>query len=111
MLSHDCCYRIPIEIDRNSDHIQFESLCTFGLISRFSLWPTGRYQGPESTHQAMATAVYPNNSQGLLLLLKDALLAARNNDRARVQSMIRDMEIPNYESWFTTTFGEGGVLG
>jgi hypothetical protein len=53
----------------------------------------------------MATAVYPNNSQGLVTLLNDALLAARNNDRTRVQSMIRDMELPNYENRFTTTFG------
>ena len=60
----------------------------------------------KSTRQVMATPVHPNNSQGLVTLLNDALLAARNNDRPRVQSMIRDMEIPNYENWFTTTFGQ-----
>jgi hypothetical protein len=63
------------------------------------------HQATESTRQVMATAVYPNNSQGLVTLLNDALLAARNNDRTRVQSMIRDMELPNYENRFTTTFG------
>jgi len=63
-------------------------------------------QPTESTDQVTATVAYPNNSQGLVTLLNDALMAARNNDRDRVQSMIRDMVIPNYENWFTTTFGQ-----
>lgn len=63
--------------------------------------------------QVIAKSDYPNNSQGLLALLNGILLTARDNDRAKIQSIIRDMEIPKYESWFTATFGQekGGSWG
>lgn len=59
-----------------------------------------------STPEAVSPTAYPNDSRGLLRLMNDGLLAARNNDHAKVQSMIRDMEIPNYENWFISTFGQ-----
>jgi TonB family protein len=34
------------------------------------------------------------------------LLAAKKEDSSRLQSLIRDTEIPNYQSWFTTNFGQ-----
>lgn len=73
----------------------------------FLLRPVAARQVTESKNpQVIAKTDYPNNSQGLLALLNSILLTARDNDRAKIQSIIRDMEIPKYESWFTTTFGQ-----
>jgi len=51
-------------------------------------------------------APYPNNSEGLRQLLNNMLLAAKSVDQSGLLSMIRDTEIPNYHSWFTTNFGQ-----
>jgi TonB family protein len=51
-------------------------------------------------------APYPNSSEGLRQLLDNMLLAAKKDDSARLQSMIRETEIPDYQSWFTTNFGQ-----
>jgi TonB family protein len=50
--------------------------------------------------------VYLNNPDGLRQLLDQMLIAAKHQDHARLQSLIRDAEIPNYEEWFTKTFGQ-----
>jgi hypothetical protein len=50
--------------------------------------------------------VYLNNPDGLRQLLDQMLIAAKHQDYARLQSLIRDAEIPNYEEWFTKTFGQ-----
>jgi hypothetical protein len=55
---------------------------------------------------AAAAIAYPNNSEGLRKLLNNMLLAARRADESELQSMIRETEIPNYQSWFTTNFGQ-----
>jgi hypothetical protein len=55
---------------------------------------------------AAATIAYPNNSEGLRQLLNNMLLAARREDESELRSMIRETEIPNYQSWFTTNFGQ-----
>lgn len=34
------------------------------------------------------------------------LLAAKKEDSSRLQSLIHDTEIPNYQSWFTSNFGQ-----
>ena len=39
-------------------------------------------------------------------MLNDMLVAAKREDRSKLQSMIRETEIPNYQSWFTTNFGQ-----
>jgi len=51
-------------------------------------------------------AAYPNNSEGLRRLLNNMLDAAKSEDRSKLQAMIRETEIPNYQSWFTTNFGQ-----
>ncbi|MGB8493503.1 MAG: energy transducer TonB [Candidatus Acidiferrum sp.] len=64
-------------------------------------------QATESkSSQATSTSLYPNNTEGLRHLLYEMLLAAKNDDRAKLQSLILDTEIPDYESWFTTNFGQ-----
>ena len=53
--------------------------------------------------QATSTASYPNDPNGLRQLLEEMLVAARQNDNTKLQSLIRETEIPSYENSFTTT--------
>ena len=55
---------------------------------------------------AEATITYSNNADGLRQLLNNMLLAAKRGDPSELQSMIREMEIPNYQTWFTSHFGQ-----
>lgn len=56
--------------------------------------------------QAEALPVYSNTSDGLRQLLQDMRTAAKNGDAAKLTALIRETEIPNYETWFTATFGQ-----
>jgi TonB family protein len=61
---------------------------------------------PQLSSPGNATTAYPNDNGGLHLLLNDMLVAAKRGDGSKLQSMIRETEIPNYQSWFTTNFGQ-----
>jgi TonB family protein len=52
------------------------------------------------------TTPYSNDSEGLQRLLNDMLIAAKREDPSKLQSMIQETEMPNYESWFTKNFGQ-----
>lgn len=88
-------------------HLPLRSLASVALSSLF-LSPIiySRQVTESGSTQASSTISYPNNAQGLRQLLDDMLLAAKQGDRAGLQSLIRESEIPNYENWFTTTFGQ-----
>ncbi len=51
-------------------------------------------------------APYPNNSEGLRQLLNSMLVVAKSEDQPKLLSMIQETEIPNYEKWFTSNFGQ-----
>lgn len=55
---------------------------------------------------AESAGMYEDSAMGLRLQLQEALAAARGHDRARLESLIRQMEIPNSEAWFTKTYGQ-----
>jgi TonB family protein len=55
---------------------------------------------------APPTRTYENSTEGLQLLLQDVLAAARVGDRPKLASLVNQMEIPNYQEWFTKTFGK-----
>jgi TonB family protein len=59
----------------------------------------------QQSSPAVATIAYPNNSEGLRQLLNDVLAVAKKDEVEQLQSKIRDMEIPDYESWYTKNFG------
>jgi TonB family protein len=61
---------------------------------------------PQLSTQGNAATSYPNDSEGLRRLLNNMLVAAKSDDQSKLQSMIRETEIPNYQSWFTTNFGQ-----
>jgi TonB family protein len=66
---------------------------------------SSREPGPK-TGQPHPEESYPNTPDGLHQLLDDLLLAARNDDQTKLRSQIAEMEIPNYENWFASTFGQ-----
>lgn len=70
----------------------------------FSVLP---YQAhAQQSSPAVSTIAYPNNADGLRQLLNNILLAAKREDSSELQSMIREMEIPNYQTWFSSQFGQ-----
>lgn len=88
-------------------HLSLHCLASLALSSLFLSPIIHSQQVTESkAPQASSRTSYPNNADGLRQLLDDMLLAAKKDDRARLQYLIRETEIPNYENWFTTTFGQ-----
>jgi len=73
---------------------------------RFTATPIFATQA-ETPPQTNASSVesYPNTSEGLRKFLNDLLLNARNDNQAKLWSQVAESEIPNYEDWFTRTFG------
>jgi TonB family protein len=71
-------------------------------------------QGPVVPRSAPAESarVDQDSSDGLRLRLVDILNAAKDRDIPKLRLLIKQMEIPNYQEWFTKTFGEeiGGRL-
>lgn len=71
-----------------------------------------RSQGPiaPSLSRAGSLRSYENSSSGLRWQLQDLMNTARVHDRPKLESLIRQTEIPNHKEWFTKTFGsEKGV--
>ena len=48
---------------------------------------------------------YKDSASGLRNFLQDMLLAAKRDDQPALSRLIKYTEIPNYETWFVTTFG------
>ena len=62
---------------------------------------------PQPAHpQEKSPSAYPDNDEGLRQFIQDLLVAIKSGDRGRLATLIKDTELPNYETWFTTTFGE-----
>jgi TonB family protein len=49
---------------------------------------------------------YTDNTDGLRQLLQSMLTAAKERDYSRLSALIKETEIPNYQVWFTATFGQ-----
>jgi TonB family protein len=67
--------------------------------------------GPNTARSAAGES-YPNTADGLHSLLTDLLAVAKGDDEGKFWSKIAEMEIPDYENWFTRTYGreKGQVL-
>lgn len=73
------------------------------LPSRFA-YPQQMPQ--RSLPQARAAQTYEDTADGLRLQLQDMLAAAKAGDQARLSAFVKDMEIPDYASWFVKAFGQ-----
>ncbi len=58
-----------------------------------------RLLGPENF-------VYPDDADGLRQFLLTVLGAAKSGDIALLKNLIKQTEIPNFQNWFISTFGE-----
>lgn len=81
-------------------------LVSFLIPLLFSLF--ARAQGPIVPRPAPAESASTgqNSTDGLRLRLQDLLIAAKDRDVPKLRSLIKQLEIPNYQDWFTKTFGE-----
>jgi len=66
-----------------------------------------RSQGPIAAPSSTPESVrgYQNSPDGLRWQLQDLLNAARDHSRSRLESLVRQTEIPDYKEWFAKTFG------
>src|SRR5665213_3844903 len=71
-----------------------------GLLALFSFFaaPVHSQQPPETK--------YPDTPEGLRSLLQDILAVAKSGDGRELTAFVKDMEIPNYQKWFTKTYGK-----
>ena len=63
-------------------------------------------QAPASLNQGAAPASYSDTAEGLRSLLSDARAAAKTTDTGKLVSFVTDMDIPDYNRWFTRTYGK-----
>jgi TonB family protein len=88
-------------------HYQLCRLAVFAMASLvISPIVLSQQETESKIAQASTAEAYPNTAEGLHRLLKDLLLTAKNDDQTKLWSQIAEMEIPNYESWFTHMFGQ-----
>ncbi len=90
--------RIHLELRR----FALLALAAFPLSHTIHAQETSEANSPTVSRMAP----YPNNSKGLRQLLNNMLAAAKSEDKSELLSMIRETEIPNYERWFTSNFGQ-----
>jgi len=64
-------------------------------------------QGPISPPHVPAESLgaYQDSPDGLRMQLQDVLAVARERNAPQLDSLIKQMEIPNYEDWFTKAYG------
>lgn len=58
------------------------------------------------SRKVLLEATEGNSSEALKNLISTALSAAKEHDQAKLEEIARGLSIPNYETWFKTTFGE-----
>lgn len=51
---------------------------------------------------------YQNSNEGLRSQLADVLAVAREHDAGKLKSLIRQMEVPDYQHWFPNIYGDEG---
>jgi len=74
------------------------ALVVGGLAGSRPVEPQGQTPMPSPT--------YPNTEEGLRQLLQEVRATAKSGDKEKVARFVTDMQIPNYEVWFTTNFGQ-----
>jgi TonB family protein len=76
------------------------------VMTIFPLFVFSQEVNVSSELRADSAGVYQASAQGLRLQLQDILAAARDHNRPKLESLTKETQIPNYEEWFTTTFGQ-----
>jgi len=120
--------RVPIDVYRVTlvfRHLPdgpAESLGYFVYVDGMFRWDSivpfavpGTYQSDPgalnaSQTQATGLARYPNTPDGLREFLSELRAAAKSGDQAKVDSMIKQTEIPEYRNWFCSVYIPGSGL-
>lgn len=55
--------------------------------------------------QVVTAPGYRGSTDGLRRMLDDAISAVNDGNGEKLAALVKEMEIPNYEEWFTKTFG------
>ena len=63
-----------------------------------------------SPTQAAGSAQYPNTPDGLQEFFSDLRAATKSGDQAKVDSMIKQTEIPEFRNWFCSVYVPGSGL-
>jgi len=88
-------------------HLNLRRFALLALSSFFLSQMAYAQQATEPTSSRLSSETpYPNSSEGLRQLLNDMLVATKREDQSGLLSMIRETEIPNYQRWFTSNFGQ-----
>ncbi len=75
------------------------------LLTRSVLLLAGQDAAPNTAQLSIAKS-YPNTADGLHSLLTELLANAKTGDESKVWSKIAELEIPDYENWFTHAYGQ-----
>jgi TonB family protein len=76
------------------------------IASLLALPVLAQEKSESASAPAAPVPAYPNSAEGLRQFLQDCLAAAKSGDKDNLAALVKDMEIPNYEAWFTSTFGQ-----
>jgi len=76
------------------------------LVSVVLLGGTSQAAAQKTPPPPSTAEFYPNTADSLHSLLADLLTAAKSDSQEKLSSKIAEMEIPDYENWFTRTYGK-----
>lgn len=68
--------------------------------------PHASQDAAQKTSPLSGAESYPNTADGLHTLLADLLAAAKSDSQETLSSKVAEMEIPDYENWFTRIYGQ-----
>lgn len=88
--------------------MRLPSQALFSAVLSLLLLPAAHPQDAQSAPATTSAPIasYQNSIDGLRLQLQDALSAAKNHDQVKLESLVRQMEIPDIDDWFARTFGQ-----
>lgn len=83
---------------------QYCSICSTWNV------PVGSRHIEYKADETTGLAQYPNTPDGLQEFLSELRAAAKSGDQARVDSLIKQTEIPEYRNWFCSVYVPGSGL-
>ena len=63
-------------------------------------------QGTQAPGTQPAKPAYAETKEGLTKLIQDVLAAGKANEKDKLAALIKDLRLPNHDSWFKKTFGD-----
>src|SRR6185295_9081404 len=99
-----------MEIPVKANPLTKSNLTRVAFLCAISLAPGVLAQEPRPAARSAVPSPPPDSSEGLRLFVQNALDVARSGNHQRLAALVKEMEIPNHEAWFSSTFGRAGSL-